>query len=161
MDTLDRLWREALALPEPSSPHVWLHGDLKPTNLLVKAGKLHAVVDFGCLSVGHPDAEHSTVWDLPEHSTVWDLPEPARQAYRDRMSLDEPTWTRARAWPSPWASAASPLTGTPIPASSPSARPGSEPSSPTPAGKRRRHGFSVSSASRASTSASSARNRRA
>ncbi|MFE2167951.1 aminoglycoside phosphotransferase family protein [Streptomyces sp. NPDC059447] len=89
VDTLERLWRAALALPEPSGPHVWLHGDLKPTNLLVKDGRLHAVIDFGGLSVGLPDAEHSTVWDLPER---------ARRAYWDALDLDDATWTRARAW---------------------------------------------------------------
>jgi aminoglycoside phosphotransferase (APT) family kinase protein len=89
VDALERMWRTAFALPEPSGPHVWLHGDLKPTNLLVRDGRLHAVIDFGCLSVGFPDAEHSTVWDLP--------PE-ARHAYRDALDLDDPTWTRARAW---------------------------------------------------------------
>ena len=89
IDALERLWRAALALPQPSGPHVWLHGDLKPTNLLVRDGELHAVIDFGCLSVGFPDAEHSTVWDLPPQ---------ARQAYWNALDLDEPTWTRARAW---------------------------------------------------------------
>lgn len=89
VDALERLWRAALALPEPSGPHVWLHGDLKPTNLLVQQGNLHAVIDFGCLSVGFPDAEHSTVWDLPPQ---------ARQAYRIALDLDDPTWARARAW---------------------------------------------------------------
>ncbi|MFD8636965.1 aminoglycoside phosphotransferase family protein [Streptomyces sp. NPDC059533] len=89
VDTLERLWRAALALPEPSGPHVWLHGDLKPTNLLVKDGRLHAVIDFGGLSVGFPDAEHSTIWDLPA---------PARRAYRDALGLDDATWDRARAW---------------------------------------------------------------
>ncbi|MFG2892190.1 aminoglycoside phosphotransferase family protein [Streptomyces sp. NPDC048248] len=89
VDTLERLWRAALALPEPSGPHVWLHGDLKPTNLLARDGKLHAVIDFGALSVGFPDAEHSTVWDLPPQ---------ARRAYWDALNLDEVTWARARAW---------------------------------------------------------------
>ncbi|NJP92464.1 aminoglycoside phosphotransferase family protein [Nonomuraea sp. FMUSA5-5] len=88
-ETLQRLWRAALALPEPSGAHVWLHGDLKPTNLLVREGKLHAVIDFGCLSVGFPDAEHATVWDLPPQ---------ARQAYRDALDLDDLVWARARAW---------------------------------------------------------------
>ncbi|MCO1594264.1 aminoglycoside phosphotransferase family protein [Micromonospora sp. RHAY321] len=87
--TLERLWRTALALPEPSGPHVWLHGDLRPTNILVQDGKLHAVIDFGALSVGFPDAEHAPVWDLPPQ---------ARRAYWDALSLDEATWTRARAW---------------------------------------------------------------
>lgn len=89
VDTLERLWRAALDLPEPSEPHVWLHGDLKPTNLLVREGTLHAVIDFGGLSVGLPDAEHATIWDFPPQ---------ARQAYWDALDLDEPTWTRARAW---------------------------------------------------------------
>jgi aminoglycoside phosphotransferase (APT) family kinase protein len=86
---LERLWRSALTLPESTGPQVWLHGDLKPTNLLVRDGRLHAVIDFGCLSVGWPDAEHSTIWDLPPQ---------ARQVYRNTLDLDESTWTRARAW---------------------------------------------------------------
>ncbi|MCX4625612.1 aminoglycoside phosphotransferase family protein [Streptomyces sp. NBC_01443] len=89
VEALGRLWRTALVLPEPSGPHVWLHGDLKPTNLLVREGKLHAVIDFGALSVGFPDAEHATVWDLPPR---------ARQAYWNTLGLDEQTWARARAW---------------------------------------------------------------
>ncbi len=86
---LQHLWQSGLALPEPSGRQVWLHGDLKPSNLLVQQGKLHAVIDFGCLSVGSPDAEHAPLWDLPPG---------ARQAYWDAMNLDEVTWLRARAW---------------------------------------------------------------
>lgn len=68
---------------------MWLHGDLKPSNLLVQRGRLRAVIDFGGLSVGHPDAEHAPLWDLPPG---------ARQAYWGAMSLDDATWLRARAW---------------------------------------------------------------
>ncbi|WP_151772873.1 aminoglycoside phosphotransferase family protein [Streptomyces abyssomicinicus] len=89
VDALEQLWRAALALPASSSPHGWLHGDLKPTNLLVREGALHAVIDFGSLTVGRPDAEHSTAWNLPQE---------ARQAYRDALDLDDATWSRARAW---------------------------------------------------------------
>lgn len=89
VDVLEGLWQAALALPESAGPHVWLHGDLKPTNILVRDGGLHAVIDFGALSVGLPDAEHSPLWDLPA---------PARHAYWNALDLDEPTWTRARAW---------------------------------------------------------------
>jgi aminoglycoside phosphotransferase (APT) family kinase protein len=86
---LRHLWQSALALPEPSGRQGWLHGDLKPSNLLVQHGKLHAVIDFGGLSIGFPDAEHAAVWDLPTA---------ARRAYWDAMDLDEVTWLRARAW---------------------------------------------------------------
>ncbi|MET8330229.1 aminoglycoside phosphotransferase family protein [Streptomyces sp. NPDC005181] len=89
VETLEQLWRAALALPEPSGPDVWLHGDLKPTNLLVREGRLHAVIDFGGLSVGFPDAEHSTLWDLPPQ---------AREVYWNTLGLDDLTWARARAW---------------------------------------------------------------
>lgn len=89
LDTLERMWRGALTLPDSTAPHVWLHGDLKPTNLLARDGALHAVIDFGALSIGLPDAEHATLWDLPPQ---------ARQAYWDALALDEPTWARARAW---------------------------------------------------------------
>ena len=89
MDLLAELWGDALTLPEPAGAQVWLHDDLKPTNLLVKQGRLRAVIDFGALSVGFPDAEHATVWDLPA---------PARQAYWDAMDLHDRAWTRARAW---------------------------------------------------------------
>ena len=89
VDYLERLWRAALTLPDSPGSQVWLHGDLKPTNLLVKEGGLHAVIDFGCLSVGFPDAEHATIWDLPAR---------ARQAYWNATNLDDATWIRARAW---------------------------------------------------------------
>lgn len=86
---LQTLWRRALELPAPSGPHVWLHGDLRPTNVLVRDGRLRAVIDFGALSVGAPDAEHAVTWDLPVA---------AREAYRASLDVDDLTWARARAW---------------------------------------------------------------
>ncbi|MFC7546635.1 aminoglycoside phosphotransferase family protein [Plantactinospora sp. GCM10030261] len=89
IESLHRFWRAGIALPDPSAPHAWLHSDLKPTNLLVRDGTLEAVIDFGGLSVGFPDAEHAAVWDLPPQ---------ARHGYWSVTRLDEATWTRARAW---------------------------------------------------------------
>jgi aminoglycoside phosphotransferase (APT) family kinase protein len=86
---LGALWREALELPAREGPHVWLHGDLKPSNVLVREGRLAAVIDFGALSVGHPDAEHAVTWDLPPT---------AREAYRTSLGIDDHSWARARAW---------------------------------------------------------------
>jgi aminoglycoside phosphotransferase (APT) family kinase protein len=89
LDRLERWWRQALALPDSPAPHVWLHGDLRPGNLLAHDGRLHAVIDFGALSVGAPDAEHAAVWDTPPS---------ARRAYWNALDPDEPTWLRARGW---------------------------------------------------------------
>ena len=89
LDRLEGWWRDALALPDSPAPHVWLHGDLRPGNLLANDGRLHAVIDFGALSVGAPDAEHAAVWDLPLD---------ARRAYWNALDLDDSTWLRARAW---------------------------------------------------------------
>lgn len=88
-DRLENLWREALELPDPTGAHVWLHADLRPSNVLARNGCLHAVIDFGGLSVGHPDAEHAVTWDLPPA---------ARAAYRAFLDIDDVTWARARAW---------------------------------------------------------------
>lgn len=89
VDALEEMWRAGLALPDSDVGPVWLHGDLRPANLLARDGRLHAVIDFGGLSIGLPDAEHAAVWDLPLQ---------ARAAYWDALDLDEATWTRARAW---------------------------------------------------------------
>ncbi|MFD8478481.1 aminoglycoside phosphotransferase family protein [Kitasatospora sp. NPDC059673] len=89
LDRLQAIWRGALDLPAPAGPRVWLHGDLKPSNLLVRDGRLHAIIDFGGLSIGFPDAEHAPLWDMPAA---------ARHAYRDALGVNEPTWQRACGW---------------------------------------------------------------
>lgn len=86
---LQAIWDAAMELDEPRVPHTWMHTDLKPSNLLVRHGRLVGVVDFGGLSVGDPTCEHAAAWDLP--------PE-ARAAYAAELGLDEGTRLRARAW---------------------------------------------------------------
>jgi aminoglycoside phosphotransferase (APT) family kinase protein len=48
-----RVWEAALAAGEPTAA-VWFHGDAQPGNLLVRDGRLTAVIDFGCAGVGDP-----------------------------------------------------------------------------------------------------------
>ncbi|WP_380172226.1 aminoglycoside phosphotransferase family protein [Kineococcus sp. DHX-1] len=89
VDRLERLWSAALELPDPVAPHVWLHGDLRPANVLTRNGQLCAVLDFGALSVGWPDVEHVVAWDMPAAG---------RTTYRQVLGVDALTWARARAW---------------------------------------------------------------
>lgn len=89
LDLLAGVWAEGVALPRSEAAHGWLHGDLKPSNLLVREGRLVAVIDFGALSVGLPDAEHAPLWDLPPA---------ARRAYLDAAAVDPADWARATAW---------------------------------------------------------------
>ena len=42
------------ALPPPAEPRVWSHGDLHPLNLLIRRGKLTALIDWGNLGAGDP-----------------------------------------------------------------------------------------------------------
>ena len=85
-----RVWRAALeAGPWPGAP-VWVHGDLLEGNLLVRDGRLAAVIDFGAIGVADPAADVTPAWTLFEGDE--------RRAYRERLDVDDATWARARAW---------------------------------------------------------------
>ena len=53
VDTATHVWEAALATAWPGPP-VWVHGDVHAGNLLLKGGRLSAVLDFGQLGVGRP-----------------------------------------------------------------------------------------------------------
>jgi aminoglycoside phosphotransferase (APT) family kinase protein len=84
-----RTWEAALDQPWRGRP-VWVHGDLAPSNLLVRAGRLGAVLDFGCLAVGDPACDTVLAWTF--------FGEAASDAFRRGVALDHGTWARGRAW---------------------------------------------------------------
>jgi aminoglycoside phosphotransferase (APT) family kinase protein len=84
------VWETALRAPAWEQAPVWIHGDLDARNLLVEAGRLSAVIDFGCLGVGDPACDVMAAWKL--------FPADARDAFRAELAVDEPTWERARGW---------------------------------------------------------------
>ena len=90
IEAVSEAWSEGLAVAPWRRPPVWLHGDLKPDNLLCRAGRLAAVIDFGSLGVGDPAADMLVAWTL--------LPEAARETYRAALDVDADTWRRGRAW---------------------------------------------------------------
>ncbi|MFC6299017.1 phosphotransferase [Pseudomonas sp. CCM 7893] len=73
-----------------SNPNVWVHGDLACGNLLVKDGKLHAVIDFGSSAVGDPACDLVIAWTM--------LGEESRHIFRSALALDDATWARGRGW---------------------------------------------------------------
>ncbi|HMQ31807.1 MAG TPA: aminoglycoside phosphotransferase family protein [Chloroflexaceae bacterium] len=60
-DAATRLWEAGLATPFHRPP-VWFHGDVAANNLLVREGRLSAVIDFGCCGVGDPACDLVIAW---------------------------------------------------------------------------------------------------
>ncbi|MDO1581425.1 aminoglycoside phosphotransferase family protein [Rhizobium oryzicola] len=83
------VWGMALA-SSWKRPQVWLHGDVSPGNLLLRNGKLAAVIDFGCSGVGDPACDLMMAWTF--------FAGERREIFRDRVGLDLNTWARARGW---------------------------------------------------------------
>lgn len=73
-----------------TSPPVWFHGDIAPGNLLLRDGRLSAVIDFGTSGVGDPACDLAIAWTV--------LDDPARAVLREVLPWDESTWIRGRAW---------------------------------------------------------------
>jgi len=92
LDKVSRVWRDAMRLPDVdrASSQGWFHGDLFAENLLVRDGRLGAILDFGGLGVGDPTIDLIVAWEVLDH--------PAREVFREAAEVDESSWLRARAW---------------------------------------------------------------
>jgi len=84
-----RCWDDALASNWEGGP-VWVHGDVAPDNLLVRHGRLAAVIDFGSAGTGDPACDLVLAWTF--------LDGDARAAFRAALPFDAGTWARARGW---------------------------------------------------------------
>ena len=83
------VWEGALNATWRGRP-VWVHGDVAAGNLLLKQGRLNAVIDFGCAGVGDPACDLTIAWTL--------LSGASRGAFRTALALDRAAWARARGW---------------------------------------------------------------
>jgi aminoglycoside phosphotransferase (APT) family kinase protein len=83
------VWRAALDAPWDGPP-VWFHGDAQPGNLLLRDGRLSAVIDFGTSGVGDPACDTTIAWTFLTG-------EPSR-VFRERLPFDDATWARGRGW---------------------------------------------------------------
>jgi aminoglycoside phosphotransferase (APT) family kinase protein len=82
-------WETALRTSWRGAP-VWVHGDVAAGNLLVRDGRLAAVIDFGSSGVGDPACDLAVTWTLFDGES--------RAAFRADLPFDDATWARARAW---------------------------------------------------------------
>jgi aminoglycoside phosphotransferase (APT) family kinase protein len=83
-------WEESVNASEWDGDEVWVHGDLLPGNLLVVAGRLSAVIDFGCLNVGDPACDLQPAWNV--------FAGDSRTRYRNELQVDGASWLRGRGW---------------------------------------------------------------
>lgn len=84
------VWTDALAAPAWDGDPVWFHADLHEGNLLVREGRLVAVIDWGTAGRGDPAIELNAMW---EH-----LPAETAGTYREAVGLDEAAYRRARGY---------------------------------------------------------------
>ena len=83
------VWEAALAATWHGAP-VWFHGDVAWGNLLVRQGRLSAVIDFGTSGVGDPACDLAIAWTLFEGES--------RNIFRAGLPADEAMWARGRGW---------------------------------------------------------------
>jgi aminoglycoside phosphotransferase (APT) family kinase protein len=84
-----RAWDDAMSTTWDRDP-VWLHGDVAVGNLLVRDGRLAAVLDFGSSGVGDPACDLVIAWTF--------LSGASRERFRAELGLDAATWSRGRGW---------------------------------------------------------------
>jgi aminoglycoside phosphotransferase (APT) family kinase protein len=88
-DAVLAVWQAAVASSWAGEP-VWFHGDVAEGNLLLRDGRLAAVIDFGTSGVGDPACDTVIAWTL--------LRGRARAAFREALGADDATWARGRGW---------------------------------------------------------------
>ena len=88
-DAASAVWEAALASTWHGPP-AWFHGDVAWGNLLVRDGRLSAVIDFGTSGVGDPSCDLAIAWTL--------FGGKSRDAFRAGLQLDDATWARGRGW---------------------------------------------------------------
>jgi aminoglycoside phosphotransferase (APT) family kinase protein len=88
-DAVRRVWEDAMSTTWDREP-VWLHGDVAVGNLLVRDGRLAAVIDFGSSGVGDPACDTVIAWTF--------LSGRSRDRFRAELGVDAGTWSRGRGW---------------------------------------------------------------
>jgi aminoglycoside phosphotransferase (APT) family kinase protein len=83
-DAATAAWERALQAPAWNGTPVWVHTDLLRPNLLVRDGRLCAVLDFGTVGVGDPAADVIAAWSVFGRT--------GRGVFRGALDVDDGTW---------------------------------------------------------------------
>jgi aminoglycoside phosphotransferase (APT) family kinase protein len=83
------VWRDAVDAAYDGPP-VWFHGDVAVGNLLLRDGRLGAVIDFGSSGVGDPACDLVLAWTL--------LHGESREAFLATLGADDAMIARGRGW---------------------------------------------------------------
>lgn len=89
-DAALKAWERSLEAPAWDGDPVWIHADLLRPNLLLREGRLVAVIDFGSAGVGDPAADVIAAWAV--------FNQEGRSTYRQVLDVDDGTWYRARGY---------------------------------------------------------------
>jgi aminoglycoside phosphotransferase (APT) family kinase protein len=84
------LWERAVSAPGWEHEPVWVHADLDRRNVLVRDGRLAAVLDWGGVGVGDPAVDVMVAWKLVDAEE--------RERFRELVGVDDATWLRAQGW---------------------------------------------------------------
>jgi aminoglycoside phosphotransferase (APT) family kinase protein len=88
-EAVERVWADAMTTSWDREP-VWVHGDVATGNLLVRDGRLAAVIDFGSSGIGDPACDTVIAWTF--------LSGASRARFRAELDVDPGTWSRGRGW---------------------------------------------------------------
>lgn len=87
---MTEVWDAAVSAPAWDNDPIWFHGDFHTGNLLTRAGRLSAVLDFGGLGIGDPSRDLMIAYTLLSAKT--------REVFRSALEVDDATWARGRGW---------------------------------------------------------------
>ena len=85
---VEAAWTRALEAPLWDGAPTWIHADLLRPNLLVRDGRLAAVLDFGGTGAGDPATDLVAAWAV--------FGPHGRAAYREALEPDDGAWERGR-----------------------------------------------------------------